>query len=143
MTVVRTATQDWDRVLTYLFFVLYGAYSIFYPIVSVERVSAHWVEVLLGLEFVFAGFSMLYGLFKDRYKVWRMGMTIAFIGLATISLLIAAVGGWRVLSYAFLFGAFAAQSLYGIRRERRRRTELEIRRQLELIIESARPEETR
>lgn len=140
---VRTAVRDWDRVLTYLFFILYGAYSIFFPLVSVERVSAHWVEVLLGTEFVFAGASMLYGLFYDHFKVWRMGMTVAFIGLTTITLLVAAVGGWRVLSYAFLFGAFAAQSLYGIRRERRRRTELEIRRQLEAIVESARPGELR
>ena len=143
MIVVRTVTRDWDRVLTYIFFILYGAYSIFFPIVSVEKVSAHWIEVLLGAEFIFAGASMLYGLFKDHFKVWRMGMTVAFIGLSTITLLVAIVGGWRVLSYAFLFGAFACQSLYGIRRERRRRSEMEIRRQLEAIIASARPEEAR
>jgi hypothetical protein len=55
---------------------------------------------------------------------------------------IAAVGGFRVLSYAFLFGAFAMQSLYGIRRERKRRIETEIRRQLEQIVASAKPGET-
>lgn len=139
---MRIVTRDWDRVLTYIFFVLYGAYSIFFPLVSVDKVSDHWVEVLLGVEFMYAGFSMLYGLFRDRYKIWRMGMTVAFIGLATITLVIAAVGGFRVLSYAFLFGAFAMQSLYGIRRERKRRIETEIRRQLEQIVASAKPGET-
>jgi len=139
---VRTVARDWDRVLTYLFFVFYGGYSIFFPIVSVDRVSDHWLEILLGLEFVYAGLSMLYGLFRNHYPIWRMGMTVAFIGLATISLLIAVVGGPSVYAYAFLFGAFACQSMYGIRREKRRRLEEEVRRQLEDIVASARPGRT-
>lgn len=133
------STRDWDRVLTYLFFIGYGAWSVFYPIVSVERASAHWVEVLLGVEFVFAGMCMLLGLHKNNYTVWRMGMTVAFIGLTTISGLIAAVGGFAVFAYAFLFAAFAMQSLYGIRREKKRREQEEIRQHLEAIIESVRP----
>ena len=133
--------RQWDRVLTYVFFVFYGAYSIAYPIISVGRVSSHWMEILLGVEFIFAGLAMLYGLYIDHYTVWRMGMSVAFIGLATIALLVALVGGAPVFSYAALFGAFAMQSLYGIRRERKRRTEAEIRQQLEAIVASARPGE--
>lgn len=132
-------TRNWDRVLTYIFFVLYGTYSIFFPLVSVDKVSEHWVEILLGANFVFAGMSMLYGFLRDRYVVWKMGMTVAFIGLSTITLLVGIVGGASALGAAFLFGAFATQCLYGIRRERVRRTEREIRHQLELIIQSARP----
>lgn len=139
---VRTTLYNWDRVLTYLFLTLYGAYSIFYPLVSVDKVSEHWVEILLGANFMFAGGSMLYGFLRDRYLVWKMGMTIAFIGLTTITLLVGIVGGPPALGAAFLFGAFATDSLYSIRRERRRRLETEIRRQLEAIVASAKPGET-
>lgn len=130
------------RLLTYIFFICYGAYSIFFPLVSVERISDHWVEVLLGAEFVFAGASMIYGLCADHFMVWKMGMSVAFLGLMTITLVIAAVGGFRVFAYAFLFGAFACQSLYSIVRERGRREERDIRRQLEAIVASVRPERT-
>jgi hypothetical protein len=135
---MNTVTRDWDRVLTYFLFVAYGLYSIFFPIVSVERVTDHWLEIVLGADFIFAGASMLYGLYSNRYEIWRMGMSVACIGLTTITMLVAAVGGPRVYAYAFLFGAFACQSLYGIRRERRRRIEAEIRRQLEDIVASVR-----
>lgn len=134
--------HDWDRLTTYLLFIGYGVWSIFFPIVSVERSVQHWLEVALGLEFVFAGISMIYGLYRKRPTVWNMGMWVALIGLSTITTLVAVTGGFRVLAYAFLFGAFATQSLYGIRRERIRRNEEEIRRQLEAILESVKPERT-
>jgi hypothetical protein len=147
---VRSGVKDWDRVLTYIFFIGYGFYSIFYPLVSVAKVSEHWTEILLGVEFIFAGAAMLYGLFKDHYTTWRMGMSVAFIGLTTITILVSVVGGPQSYAYAFLFGAFAMQSLYGIRREHRRRTEQEklrlerdIRLQLEALVASTRPGETR
>lgn len=140
MTPVNSSPRDWDRVLTYAFFICYGFFSIFHPIISVDRVSDHWAEVTLGVLFIYAGSSMLYGLFTDHYAVWRMGMAIAFIGLTTISGLIATVGGFAVLAYAFLFAAFAMQCLYGIRREKRRRESEQLRRQLESIIASVRPE---
>jgi len=41
--------------------------------------------------------------------------------LTTISLSVLLVGGTRVLAYAFLFGAFAMQSVYDIRKERQKR----------------------
>jgi len=135
--------HDWDRLVTYILFVAYGFYSIVFPIVSVERSVAHWVEILLGIEFIFAGASMIYGLAKEHLLVWTMGMSVAGIGLTTITAVVAITGGFKVLAYAFLFGAFAAQCLYGIRRERNRRNESEIRRQLEAILESiGRPERT-
>jgi hypothetical protein len=134
--------RNWDRVISYVLFIAYGAYSIFYPLVSVARASEHWAEILLGVDFIFAGAAMLYGLYYDRYSVWKMGMTVAFIGAMTVTLLIAFVGGAEVLAYAFLFGAFAMQSLYGIRRERNRRIEWRIRRELETLVASARPGET-
>lgn len=133
---------DWDRLASYLLFVAYGIWSLFFPIVSVERSVEHWLEILLGLEFVYAGLSMMYGLWKNHFMVWAMGMSVAFIGLATITMLVAASGGLRVLAYAFLFGAFATQSLYSIRRERSRRSETEIRRRLEDILASVKPEGT-
>lgn len=134
--------RDWDRVITYVLFMGYGGFSIFYPIISVERTVTQWVEVLLGVEFVFAGMALLYGLYKDKLTVWTMGMTVAFIGLFTISAVVAITGGFRVFAYSMLFGAFAAQSLYSIRRERSRRAEQKIRRQLEAILASVRPERT-
>jgi hypothetical protein len=134
--------HDWDRLVTYVFFMGYGFYSIFFPIISVERSVTHWVEVLLGVEFIFAGGTMIYGLCRGKLTVWTMGMSVAFIGLSTITLVVAITGGFRVFAYALLFGAFAAQSLYGIRRERARRTEKEIRRQLEAILASVSPERT-
>lgn len=130
------------RLLSYVSFVCYGAYSIFFPLISVERVSDHWVEILLGSEFMFAGAAMIYGLCTDHFMVWKMGMSVALLGLATISILIGLVGGYQVLAYAFLFGAFAFQSWYGILRERTRREERDIRRQLEEIVMSVRPERT-
>lgn len=135
--------RDWDRIITYMLFVAYGIYSLAFPLISVERASPAWIEGLLGLEFIFAGASMLYGLLKDQWMVWKMGMTVAFIGLSTITLVIGFVGGARVLAYAFLFGAFAMQSLYGIRRERKRRNEQEVIDQLQRIIDGARLEEPR
>jgi hypothetical protein len=137
---MKTILRDWDRFLTYLFFIFYGAYSVFFPLISVDKVSEHWVEILLGTNFVFAGVSMFIGLLRNSYMVWKMGVTIAFIGLSTISLLVGIVGGPPALGAAFLFGAFATDCLYGVRRERRRREQEAIRRDLEAIIESVKPE---
>lgn len=137
---MKTILRDWDRFLTYLFFILYGAYSVFFPLVSVDKVSEHWLEIILGTNFVFAGVSMFVGLLRHNYLVWKMGVTIAFIGLFTIALLVGIVGGPPALGAAFLFGAFATDCLYGVRRERNRREQEEIRRHLEAIIESVRPE---
>jgi uncharacterized membrane protein len=137
-----TCRREWDRLLTYVLFICYGVYSIFYPIISLGRSVENWIEVLLGLEFVFAGVSMVYGLLRQKWTYWTMGMSVASIGLFTISSVVAVVGGGRVLAYAFLFGAFAMQSLYSIRRQRTRRHEEEIRYQLEAIVASVRPERT-
>lgn len=108
--------KEWDRLATYVLFIAYGLYSVFYPIISVERVVDSWIEMLLAGEFMFAGSIMIYGLVTDRYPYWRIGMVVATIGLLTISLTIASVGGARVLAYAFLFGSFAAQCVYKIGR---------------------------
>jgi CHASE2 domain-containing sensor protein len=95
----------------------YGGYSIVYPIVSFERAAPNWAEWMLGIEFFIAGILLISGLRKPKHRM--LGLLVVCIGLSTISLSVAIVGGTRVLAYAFLFGAFAMQSVYDIREERR------------------------
>lgn len=110
--------NQWDKLGMYLLLMAYGGYSIFYPIVSVERAAPNWAEILLGTEFLVAGVLLVVGM--GTKKGYRMaGLLVVCIGLFTISGLLAIVGGTRVLAYAFLFGAFAMSSVYDIRKERR------------------------
>lgn len=134
--ITRTLSRDWDKIVVYVLFIAFGVYSVFYPIVSVEKVATDALEIMLGSNFVFAGSMMTYGLFSDQYKVWRIGVWVAFTGLITITGLIALVGGAKVYSYAFLFGAFAFQTFEGVRREKERKLEITIRRQLEDLLAS-------
>lgn len=110
--------NQWDKLGMYLLLMAYGGYSIFYPIVSVQRAAPNWAEILLGTEFLVAGLLLVIGM--GSKKGYRMaGLFVVAIGLFTISGLLAIVGGTRVLAYAFLFGAFAMSSVYDIRRERK------------------------
>lgn len=112
--------RQWDRLGIYLLLMSFGAYSIFYPIVSLERSAPYWASLVLGVEFFLAGALLILGMAsKPGYRM--AGLFVVAIGLATISLVIASFGGLRVLAYAFLFGAFAMQAVHDIRRERRTR----------------------
>jgi len=112
--------RQWDRLGIYLLLMAFGAYSTVYPIVSLERSSPYWAELTLGIEFFVAGAFLIVGM--GRREGYRMaGLFVVAIGLTTISLVVAVSGGTRVLAYAFLFGAFAMQSIHDIRMERRNR----------------------
>lgn len=109
--------KQWDRFGIYLLLMSYGAYSTVYPIVSFERAAPHWAEIMLGVEFFASGLLLMLGMSRSAYRM--AGLLVVCIGLTTISVSIAIVGGTRVLAYAFLFGAFAMQSIHDIRQERR------------------------
>lgn len=114
--------RDWSRIVVYALIIAFGAYSTVYPIVSVERSSPLWSQVTLGSEFVLAGVFLILGMGKRRG--FRMaGLVVVCLGLFTISIVIGLVGGTRVLSYAFLFAAFAMDSVHDIRLERRHKRE--------------------
>jgi len=116
--------ENWSKVITYLLIIAFGLYSTIYPIVSLERSAPQWAELLLGAEFVVAGVLLLAGMGKR--KGFRIaGLVVVALGLFTISSVIAVAGGARVLSYAFLFGAFAMDSVHDLRVERRRKRERE------------------
>ncbi len=125
MKIVKRFVENWSKVVTYLLIIAFGLYSTIYPIVSLERSAPFWAEVLLGAEFVVAGVLLLVGMTEK--KGYRLaGLIVVALGLFTISSVIAVAGGTRVLSYAFLFGAFAMDSVHDIRverREKKRRTE--------------------
>jgi len=121
---LRGFVENWSKVVTYLLIIAFGLYSTIYPIVSLERSAPFWAEVLLGTEFVVAGVFLLIGM--GEKKGYRLtGLIVVALGLFTISLIIAIAGGTRVLSYAFLFGAFAMDSVHDIRVERRRKKRAE------------------
>lgn len=138
---------DWDRLLIYVLLMAFGAYSTVYPIVSLERSAPYWAEVTLGIEFFLAGCLLIAGM--GRRRSFRMaGLLVVAIGLSTISVVVALSGGTRVLAYAFLFGAFAMQSVYDIRRERleklnRIREEKELAKELVLLANGMRQGEGR
>lgn len=115
-----TLRREWDRLGIYLLLMTFGAYSTVYPIVSFERAAPYWAEILLGIEFFIAGVMLMIGM-TGKKKTRMLGLIVVAIGLGTISLVIGVVGGSRVLAYAFLFGAFAMQSVSDIRSERRER----------------------
>jgi hypothetical protein len=124
MILFKRCLGDWSKVATYLLIITFGLYSTIYPIISLERSAPYWAEVLLGVEFVVAGTLLLVGMGKR--KGYRLaGLVVVALGLFTISSVIAVAGGARVLSYAFLFGAFAMDSVHDIRLERRRKGEEE------------------
>lgn len=109
--------KDWDRLLIYVLLMAFGAYSTVYPIVSLERSAPYWAEVTLGVEFFIAGVCLIIGM--GQWSGFRMaGLLVVAVGLSTISAVVALSGGTRVLAYAFLFGAFAMQSVHDIRQER-------------------------
>lgn len=110
--------REWDRFGIYLLLMAFGAYSTIYPIVSFERVAPYWAEILLGVEFFLAGGLLMLGM-TGRKRIRMAGLLVVAVGLTTISLVIALAGGTRVLAYAFLFGAFAMQSVSDILSERR------------------------
>jgi hypothetical protein len=116
---MRGILREWDRLGIYLLLMAYGGYSIAYPIISFERAAPHWAELMLGVEFSLAGILLVAGLKKPSARL--VGLLVVAIGLTTISLSVLLVGGTRVLAYAFLFGAFAMQSVYDIRKERQKR----------------------
>jgi hypothetical protein len=140
---VKRILREWDRFAIYALLAAYGLYSTVYPIVSFETAAPHWAELLLGAEFSAAGLLLIAGM--GRKPGYRMaGLVVVAIGLTTISLSVAIVGGTRVLGYAFLFGAFAMQSVFDIRREqatkrdaKRSRQNEEIRRELEQLAHTA------
>jgi hypothetical protein len=142
---LRKHFEEWDRALIYVLLMMFGLYSTIYPIVSFEKAAPHWAEITLGAEFVAAGILLLAGMAgKRRYRY--AGLIVVAIGLFTISGIIAAVGGSKVLSYAFLFGAFGMQSVYDLRRERIRasrekdhQNNEEIRRELVELARATRP----
>lgn len=119
---MNTLRRDWDRLGIYLLLMAFGAHSTIYPVISLERSSPSWAQILLGVEFFVAGILLMIG-FNTRHRFRFAGLLVVAIGLSTISLVIALQGGTRVLAYAFLFGAFAMQSVSDIRRERRTRQE--------------------
>lgn len=129
---MNTLRRDWDRLGIYLLLMAFGAYSTVYPIVSFERASPYWAQILLGMEFFTAGILLMVG-FEGRRKFRFAGLLVVAIGLSTISLVVAIQGGTRVLAYAFLFGAFAMQSVSDIRRERR--TQQDEKQQVEALAE--------
>jgi hypothetical protein len=140
---VRRFLREWDRLMIYLLLATYGAYSTVYPIVSFERAAPHWAEILLGSEFAIAGVLLIIGM--GRRRGYRLaGLGVVAVGLSTISLSVAIVGGTRVLGYAFLFGAFAMQSIFDIRREQATKRDAKrsnddevIRRELEELARTA------
>lgn len=110
--------RDWTRTAAYGLITAFGAYSVVEPIVSVERASPTWATTLLGAEFAVSGVLLLLGMGKRRgYRL--AGLMVVSLGLFTISIVVALVGGLRVLAYAFLFAAFAMDSVHDIRVERR------------------------
>lgn len=119
MVRVRRYLKEWDRVAIYVLLVAFGLYSTVYPIVSLQKAAPHWAEITLGVEFVAAGILLLAGM-NGKRKYRYAGLVVVAIGLFTISGIVAIVGGTRVLSYAFLFGAFGMQSVYDIRQTRSR-----------------------
>jgi hypothetical protein len=129
---VNSLKRDWDRFGIYLLLMAFGAYSTVYPVVSFERAAPYWAEILLGVEFFMAGILLMIG-FEGRRRFRFAGLLVVAVGLTTISLVIAIQGGTRVLAYAFLFGAFAMQSVSDIRRERR--TQQEEKQQVEALAE--------
>lgn len=112
--------REWDRFGIYLLLMAFGAYSTVYPIVSFERAAPYWAEMMLGIEFFIAAVLLMIGL-TGRKKFRMAGLLVVAIGLTTISLVVGIQGGTRVLAYAFLFGAFAMQSVSDILTERRKR----------------------
>jgi hypothetical protein len=125
--------REWDRFGIYLLLMAFGAYSTVYPIVSFERAAPYWAEIMLGIEFFIAAILLMIGL-TGRKKVRMAGLLVVAIGLTTISLVVGIQGGTRVLAYAFLFGAFAMQSVSDILTERRKR-QAEIQEELALAEE--------
>lgn len=110
--------HEWSRLLTYALVILFGTYSIIEPIVSVDRTAPTWATTLLGAEFAVAGVLLMLGMGK-RQGLRMIGLVVVSVGLFTISAIIAFAGGVRVLSYAFLFAAFAMDSVNSIVMERR------------------------
>jgi hypothetical protein len=110
--------RQWDRLGIYLLLMAFGAYSTIYPIVSLKASAPYWASITLGSEFFLAGVLLILGMFT-RPGFRMAGLLVVCIGLSTISLVIATYGGTRVLAYAFLFGAFAMQSVHDIRQDRR------------------------
>lgn len=119
---MHTLRREWDRLGIYLLLMAFGAYSLVYPIISLERSAPSWATLLLGAEFFVAGALLMMGLFNHR-RARMAGLLVVAVGLTTISLVVAFAGGTRVLAYAFLFGAFAMQSVSDILKERRARQE--------------------
>lgn len=143
---LATAKFEWDRLAIYALFMAFGVHSVTYPIVSFEKSAPHWAEIALGVEFFIAGVCLIVGVHPRRRGYRMAGLVVVALGLFTISLIIALSGGTRVLAYAFLFGAFAVDSIHDIRREKRKQQEAPdaLRRELQDILEmdSARPERT-
>jgi CHASE2 domain-containing sensor protein len=110
--------RDWTKTITYVFIIAFGAYSVLEPIVSVERAAPAWATTLLGLEFALSGILLLLGM-GQRRTLRLIGLMVVSLGLFTISIVIALQGGTRVLAYAFLFAAFAMDSVHDIRVEKR------------------------
>jgi hypothetical protein len=119
---METLRREWPRLGIYLLLMAFGAYSTIYPIVSFERAAPYWAEIMLGVEFFAAGGLLMLGMMGHK-KLRLAGLLVVAVGLTTISLVIAFAGGTRVLAYAFLFGAFAMQSVSDILSERRERQE--------------------
>lgn len=114
---MKKILKQWDRLGTYLMLMLFGAYSTIYPIISLQQSAPYWASIVLGVEFFSAGLCLMAGMF-DKPKLRMAGLLVVCVGLTTISLTIATYGGLRVLAYAFMFGAFAMQSVHDIRHER-------------------------
>lgn len=118
-------------------FIGFGAWSLFYPIISLANVAPHWVEVLLSVEFILSGMSLISSLVTSNRQLRTLGLLVAFIGLTTISLVIAFSGGSRVLAYSILYGAFAMQCVMDLRRNK---ANGDLRKQVEELLREGRGE---
>lgn len=109
--------HHWDRLGIYFLLMAFGSYSTIYPLISLKASSPYWSSIVLGVEFFVSGLFLILGITRPGFRM--AGLLVVCIGLSTISLVVATYGGARVLAYAFLFGAFAMQSVSDIREERR------------------------
>lgn len=138
---MKGIVREWDRILVYILFILFGVHTLLYPILSVRNNVIRPLETLLSIEFMISGISLLVGLCTGRRWMRSMGLTVAFIGLATISGVIGFAGGWRTLAYAMLIGAFATECIIDLRRSKRRISREKFRDELQEIAQEAKIDE--
>lgn len=117
---LKTARQEWDRVLYALILVGFGAYSFINPVLSVKRaLPLTLVEVVFNVEFMLAGIVLGVGTIANKPKVQGLGHLISMLGMVTVGTVIILLTKERGVAYGLLLYAGAARELGQYRRSKK------------------------